>query len=73
MGVDPQYTEQIFVALKRLHGKDYAGSGVGLTICRDIVREYGGEIWVESQPGHGSEFKFTLPLPHPGLVGCLKL
>jgi two-component system, chemotaxis family, sensor kinase Cph1 len=62
IGIKEQYREQIFTPLKRLHGKDqYPGSGLGLAICRHIIESHRGHIWVESVPGAGSTFYFTLP------------
>jgi signal transduction histidine kinase len=62
IGVAPEDAENIFVVFHRLHTRaEYAGSGIGLAICKKIVEHYGGKIWVESQAGCGSVFKFTLP------------
>ncbi len=62
IGIDPQYHEHIFGLFKRLHGgSKYSGSGMGLAICQKIVERYNGRIWVDSEPGRGSKFLFTLP------------
>ena len=63
MGIDPQYTTEIFRVFRRLHSREkYPGTGMGLAICQKIVERYGGRIWVESEPGRGSTFRFALPL-----------
>ncbi len=61
-GIEPRFHKQIFLPFKRLHGKYVSGSGLGLTVCRKLVRAHGGDIWVESDGTGGSDFKFTLPI-----------
>lgn len=61
IGIDPRYHQQIFGVFKRLQGREFPGTGIGLAIAKRIVEQCGGRIWVESELGHGATFKFTVP------------
>jgi signal transduction histidine kinase len=61
LGIDPEHRHSIFEMFSRVHDRSVPGTGIGLAICQKVVERLGGKIWVDSTPGQGSTFYFTIP------------
>jgi signal transduction histidine kinase len=68
IGIEEQYFERVFAVFQRLHRDDYLGTGIGLSIVQKIVQRHGGRIWIESEVGKGTTFRFTLPANENRLI-----